>query len=127
MRLERGSYDLLKCPIGGAWRFVHLDLLRRVDEPTGLLRVVGVTWWLGCAGWHGGAFAMITADILLGIIAAALLYLAAQPAIHNWQMRRRRQSYRRAVLANGWFDPEINPDAKGPVSILRSRNSGSTS
>lgn len=62
----------------------------------------------------------------LGSIFAALLYLIFRPIARDWQARRRYQRYRAAVLANGWFDPEINPDASGRSSQSLPGNSGST-
>jgi hypothetical protein len=48
-------------------------------------------------------------DLLLAIIAAALCYLIARPLLDNWRSQRRYERYKAAVLANNWFDPEINP------------------
>jgi len=65
-------------------------------------------------------------DLLLAIIAVALVYLAINPLLDNWRHTSRYAAYRQAVFANGWFDPEINPDASGRSSQSLPGNDGST-
>jgi hypothetical protein len=55
---ERALHHFVKRSVQGSRRLVRLYLSRRVDEPAGLLRVVGVLWGARLVCWHGEEVSM---------------------------------------------------------------------
>jgi hypothetical protein len=116
--------DFIERPIHRARSLVRPDLARHVQEA---LVLGGVVEGLGLLGFaRHGRTSMLVTDLLLSAIVMALAYLGAQPFLRNQQARRSYEHYCRAVLANDWFDPVINP-RRGQRSPSPSRSeSGGT-